>query len=113
MKTTSSTRLSNNRLSKKFENDNIDDLESILPLRMPEAMQVKGREMRVEHTMITENPPVLSAARQKAKEIGPDMSILENPLIPKNKTFSGVSESRLKAKAIGMLRNLKKYITNK
>lgn len=113
MKTASSSRLSNNRLSKKFEKDEIDNLESILPLRMPEVMQVKGREMRVEHTMISENPPVLSAARQRAKEVGPDMSILENPLIPKTRSVSGVSESRLKAKAIGMLRNMKKYITNK
>lgn len=112
MKKLSSTRLSNNTLSSKIRSEEQDDLELIAPLRITDAMKTMGREMQTEHQVIQEGGQyALSPARKKAKEVGPDPKILENPLIPKTRTFSGISESRLKSKAIAMLRNMKKYIT--
>lgn len=112
MKKLSSSRLSNNTLSSRMRSEELDDLELIAPLRITDAMQTTGREMQAKHQVIQEGQNyTLSPARQKAREVGPDPKILENPLIPKTKTFSGVSESRLKAKAIGMLRNMRKYLT--
>lgn len=114
MKTVGSGYLSKSKLSNRRKTEVLDDLDTIVPLRMPQAMEAQGREMRAEHTMLNENSKP-SIARQQAKEVGPDYSILERNLMspgkPTEKSSSGVSQSRLKAKAISMLRNMKKYIT--
>jgi len=114
MKTIGNSYLSKGKLSNRRKTEVLDDLDSIVPLRMPQAMEAQGREMRAEHTMLNENP-IPSIARQQAKEVGPDYSILERDLMSSGKSAgkpsSGVSQSRLKAKAISMLRNMKKYIT--
>ena len=110
MKTIGNSYLSKGKLSNRRKTEVLDDLDSIVPLRMPQAMEAQGREMRAEHTMLNENP-IPSIARQQAKEVGPDYSILEKDLLPMRNPSSGVSNSRLKAKAIAMLRNMKKYIT--
>lgn len=114
MKTIGSGYLSKSKLSSRRKTEVLDDLDSIVPLRMPQAMEAQGREMKAEHIMLNENP-IPSIARQQAKEVGPDYSILEKELMPTGKpavkSSSGVSQSRLKAKAISMLRNMKKYIT--
>lgn len=111
MKTLRSTRLSEGRLTKNISKE-ISDLESIMPLRITDAMQTAGREMKAEHTIINEPMKYgLSSARLKAKEVGPDPKLLETPLLPTK--AKGPSESRMKAKAIGVLRNMKEFLTNK
>jgi hypothetical protein len=109
MKTVGSGFLSKNKLSNRIKQEPLDDLDSIIPLRMPQVMEAQGREMKAEHNILHEG--TMSPARQKAKETGPDYSILEKDLMSPSKLSSGISESRLKAKAIAMLRNMKKYIT--
>jgi hypothetical protein len=114
MKTLRSTRLSEARLSKNI-GQGPGEIETVLPLRITDAMQTAGREMKSEHTVV--NEPLnytLSSARLKAKEVGPNPNILNTPLVPpvKKKT-GGPSESRMRAKAIGVLRNMKAFLTDK
>lgn len=107
MKTLRNNRLSDGHLSKKIKNEESENLDIFLPMRLPEVMQRAGTEMKVETTILHEGKREPSKARKLAKEVGPDPSILRkiDPRIE-------MSPARLEAKKKNMFQSMKEIIDN-